>query len=622
MPQSKNHSLILDIETDGLLESCTKIWCISTKRLDDGSTCDYWPYTATERELKDMFLYLGSFERLIIHNGIDFDLPVIKKIYGWEYTGEVLDTLIQSRMQDPNRPLPKEAKQLGVGPHSLASWGYRVGRGKVEHENWQEYSKEMLHRCREDVEILHLVYKELMIEAAEQDWMNPVRMTCRLFSNLKKMEDNGFTVDREQLDKSLAALNRWMGRIETALEPYLPVVMEPLESKSKGKYNFIKKPFLKSGEPAKATKDYFGEDASNVGGQFCRVQFRKVSLDKADEVKSFLLSKGWEPQEKTPTGKPKLTKDEKFYGLKDKTGKLAAKYVQCKQRRGIVEGWEKSIRPDGKIGPKVSGLTVTYRARHKGIVNVPRPSSFFGGWMRKIFIPRKGWVLVGTDAEGCQIRMLAARMEDKAYIDVVCNTDVHTYHKDKADIVSREKAKEFFYAMQFGASDKKLGQVLNKTTAVGRDKRNKLMAGLPAMDKVIKGLRAEWEESATLAWNKKFNKLELANGFIKGADGRRVYSSSPHTILVNTVQADEAILMAIAVNMLHKWLDKEGLVYGVDYAMVLWYHDEIQMECKPECADIVAKKGREAIKWAGKFLGLACPQTGDSKVGKHWGETH
>ena len=330
----------------------------------------------------------------------------------------------------------------------------------------------------------------------------------------------------------------------------------------------------------------------------------------------------WNTNSKGKRTSPKLSKDEKFYGLSDKTGRLAAKYIQCKSRKSILEGWKKSIRPDGKISPLVTGLTVTYRARHSGIVNVPRPSSFFGKWMRKVFVPREDWVLVGTDAASCQIRMLAARMDDPEYTDVVLNSDPHSFHNEKADLRNRDKAKEFFYAMVFGASDKKLGLILRVSKAQGKAKRGKLMEGIPAMDRVIKGLKDEWGESATYAWNSRFHRAELANGFIRGLDGRKIFVGSPHTLLVSAVQADEAILMTAAFNVLHKRLENEGLTYGEDYATVLWYHDEIQIECKKEYAELIGRIACDTIRWAGEFLKLRCPQQGDFKVGKDWSETH
>ena len=66
-----------------------------------------------------------------------------------------------------------------------------------------------------------------------------------------------------------------------------------------------------------------------------------VDLDKAVEVKDFLLAQGWKPAEWNKDGNgnrtsPKLSKDDPFDGLETKIGRLIARRIQCKQRRGTI----------------------------------------------------------------------------------------------------------------------------------------------------------------------------------------------------------------------------------------------------------------------------------------------
>ena len=50
----------------------------------------------------------------------------------------------------------------------------------------------------------------------------------------------------------------------------------------------------------------------------------------------------------------------------------------------------------------------------------PEAGSFFGKWMRKAFIAKEGYKIVGVDADSCQLRMLASCMGDDSYTE--CNT--------------------------------------------------------------------------------------------------------------------------------------------------------------------------------------------------------
>jgi len=106
--------------------------------------------------------FLSEAETIIGHNILKFDLPVLKKLYDFEYDGELIDTLVVSRLLYPDRPKPKG--YIGKANHSISAWGYRVGRGKPDHNEWDRFSPEMLHRCREDVLITELVYYELLKE--------------------------------------------------------------------------------------------------------------------------------------------------------------------------------------------------------------------------------------------------------------------------------------------------------------------------------------------------------------------------------------------------------------------------------------------------------------------------
>lgn len=143
--------LVYDTESDGLLNEAMRIWCAVTK-MDDVVT-KYGPDDIGK------FIHTlangGSDTIIVCHNQIAHDLALMEKLYGYKHRGKILDTLIWSRLLNPER----------VGRHSLAAWGERLGYPKVEHSDWGVYSPEMLNRCVGDVELNYLVYLELMKEA-------------------------------------------------------------------------------------------------------------------------------------------------------------------------------------------------------------------------------------------------------------------------------------------------------------------------------------------------------------------------------------------------------------------------------------------------------------------------
>ena len=128
---------VFDTESDGLLHDATKLHCAVVKELAGNN--DVKRYRFDPSNIDELIVLLDSFDVLIGHNVVAHDFPLIRKIYGWEFRGTVVDTLLMSRLQRPNRTYPKDAPK-NSGPHSVQTWGYRVGRGKVEHEDWTTFT--------------------------------------------------------------------------------------------------------------------------------------------------------------------------------------------------------------------------------------------------------------------------------------------------------------------------------------------------------------------------------------------------------------------------------------------------------------------------------------------------
>lgn len=574
---------VADLEADGLLDTATRVWCGVFK---DRTTKEVFKFGPNQ--IKDMLSFMDTCAELQMHNGIGYDFPLLRKLYGYEYKGKVIDTLVLSRLLNPKRTLPYSCPNKRIGPHSVEAWGYRVGRGKPEHEDWSQFSEEMLHRCSEDVEIQFMIYDKLMEEASNGDWEKAIPLTMRLFELLQRQEEYGWLVDVEYMHKCVQTLDRWIDRIDRALESRLPNVLEVEEVKKDGEYNYLKKPFLKSGKYSESVNRWlgdlpFGPSSVTVCGPFTRVSFRPVNLNSNEETKNYLLSLGWEPKEwnTDDTGartSPKMSKDDPFVGIDSGIGRLVAKRVQCRHRRSSIEGLLGIVRPDGRIASVVKTLADTSRAIHSGIVNIPQVKSFFGKQMRKIFTCKEGWVLVGTDSDADQIRKLAGRMNDPAYTEAVVNgdkdkkTDIHSVNQRAAGLPERDLAKTFFYGLLFGAGDAKVGKIVKGTAEDGRRLKSKFLEGLPALKDLIEKLTSEWRATAKKRYNPQWNKIEYYDGYIRGLDGRPIKVPFEHQSLVYLLQGDEAIAMSAAYVYFHHRMDKLGYKWGVDYGTVCWYH--------------------------------------------------
>ena len=143
--------IILDIEANGLRPDT--IWVIVAKEIGNDGTNSVF--------LADEIGRFGDWCRdndvscIIGHNVLGYDIPVMERLipnFKWE--GEVEDTLVMSRLANPQRE----------GGHSLASWGDRLLFPKGEHSEWDKFSWEMVEYCQRDVDVTLKTYEQLKIE--------------------------------------------------------------------------------------------------------------------------------------------------------------------------------------------------------------------------------------------------------------------------------------------------------------------------------------------------------------------------------------------------------------------------------------------------------------------------
>ena len=132
--------LVFDIETDDL--KATKIWCLCCIDVDTGQEYKFPP-----NKLSEGYELLKSADKLIGHNIIGFDVPVIEELAGISLWDKALvDTLVLSRLFNPVRE----------GNHGLEKWGYDLGSPKIDFEEYTYYSEDMLTYCMQDLSLIHI----------------------------------------------------------------------------------------------------------------------------------------------------------------------------------------------------------------------------------------------------------------------------------------------------------------------------------------------------------------------------------------------------------------------------------------------------------------------------------
>lgn len=607
--------LVFDIETNGLREDATVVHVISLKPLEGPvESFSDTPLPEIQGTIQQGLQRLLEASTLIGHNIINFDLPVLKKLYNWEPNSnvQIFDTLVVSRLLNPDRTKPITNPPCKGGPHSLEAWGYRIGKTKPSHENWSVFNSAMLRRNREDVEINYLTNNLLRAEMSDWNWSEALRIEHEVARIITQQEINGVNFNVTAARHLLSDLNSRILAIDSELLPQLPKSVKP-------RGNSVSKPFKVNGSYSKMVTDWYPAcDSPNchiVGGPFTRLEFEEMNLGSMTQVKDYLLAHGWEPTEWNynddgERSSPKLTEDS-YGSIQGNLGKLVKDRLLYSHRASQVQGWIERVRRDGRISATANTCgTNTGRFRHSNVVNVPKASKHvpFGREMRELFTCSEGRQFVGHDASGLELRMLAHFMNDLEFTESVINgksedgTDVHTRNQLAAGLSTRDQAKSFIYAFLYGAGADKIGTVVGGSRTDGLRLQKSFLENLPSLKRLLQRV-----------------KRAAGKGFLKGLDGRKVWMrGQEHKALNTLLQSAGAIVMKQSMIYLDQWVREENL----DVWKVIDMHDEAQADVAYASIERYMELATFSVVKAGEHFKLKVPLAAEAKQGGNWAETH
>jgi DNA polymerase I len=574
--------LVFDIETDDL--KATKIHCIVAQDVDSGETYKFPP-----DKLQEGYDLLEKADKLIGHNIIGFDIPMVEKFSKVKLKHKpVVDTLVMSRLFNPVRE----------GGHSLEKWGFRLGFKKIEFEDYLNYSKDMLDYCVRDVHLNTVLFKHLTKEGSGFT-KDCVALEQNVADIIKKQEDTGFQFDLQKAELLLADLREKMQRAEDEVhKEFKPKLVDIRQVTPKLKQNGS---LSKSGL---TPEEYEERLPTNNIEPFMRRKLQDFNLGSRKQVGEYLIEFGWKPKKFTPTGQPIV--DETTLGKIDKIpqAKLIADYFLYQKRIAQVDSWIKAMDEDGRVhGFVIPNGTITGRMSHRSpnMAQVPNIHSPYGVECRACWTVKEGYKLVGIDASGLELRMLAHYMQNEEYINEIINGDIHTANQKTAGLESRDQAKTFIYALIYGAGDAKLGSVVGGNRESGKRLREQFLNNNPS----FKTLRDKVQRASGKHW-------------LKGIDGRKLLIRTQHAALNTLLQGGGAIVMKRGLAMLDSLISLNTF----DAKFVANIHDEWQMEVREDLAENVGRMAVDCIIKAGEYYNLRCPMDGEYKVGDNWSETH
>lgn len=601
-------SLVFDIETNGLLDTLDKIHSLviyDTESNITYSCTDNFYFNEENEKLKLWTIKAGiqlleNADEIAGHNIIKFDIPAIKKIFPeFKPKGKLYDTMLVSQiiypdigeMDDRNIKKNTYPKKLR-GRYSLKAWGYRLKELKgvyAEQDNcWDTWSWDMQQYCEQDVTVTTKLFNLLKAKNIPQQVIDLEQQFAQI---IFQQEQRGVAFDRDRAIELNGELLQKKYELEKELGKAFP--NEVIEEKFIPKVNNKARGYIK-------------------GIPFIKKTLVEFNPSSRQMIANRLIEKyNWTPIELTPTGQPQIN-EEVLKDLDYPEARLLVDYFLITKTLGLIsEGnnaWLK-LEKNGVIYGRVNSLgAVTYRCTHNtpNLAQVPSVKSLYGKECRELFIPRKGYKLVGCDASGLELRCLAHYMNDKYYTQEILTGDIHTKNQLAAGLPTRDKAKTFIYGFIYGAGDEKVGSLIGKGKKEGKQIKTKFLTSIPSLDKLIKAVKYKVK----------------TKGYLLGIDKRKLKVREEYKGLNVLLQSAGAIVMKKALCILYDDLQSKGWKLNEDFAFVLNIHDEYQAEIREELVEEYCIMAVEAIRKAGKYFGFKCPLDGEAQVGNNWAETH
>lgn len=382
---------IIDIETDGLLDTVSKIHCLSYIRLssvngvlDKGSLTDY-------NLIKEFILQQ---EILVGHNIIKYDVQVLQKILGINIVSKLIDTLGISWYLYPYRD-----------KHGLESYTEESGIPKPKIEDWSSLDvSTYINRCEYDTEItLWLFMKEMsyLFNLYDGDVDNIIGYISFKMDCLMKQEKCGITLDSKLCQKTLENLNILIEEKIIKLSQAMPKIVSEIAPKNL---------YKKDGSYSQAAERWFNKLRELRLPLTTDVIYENGNPGSPIQIKDWLFSLGWKPktykenkkkekipQISLPFGKGLCESVKDLYEVEPNLEELDGLYM-LQHRVGLLKSFLNNQKVNGKMVADAHGFTNTMRMQHKvPIVNLPKVEKPYGSEIRACITTTADKILCGCD---------------------------------------------------------------------------------------------------------------------------------------------------------------------------------------------------------------------------------
>lgn len=276
----------------------------------------------------------------------------------------------------------------------------------------------------------------------------------------------------------------------------------------------------------------------------------------------------------------------------------------AKLKSTYAEGLFACIADDGRIHSTFNQtITATGRisSTEPNLQNIPMRMEL-GRRIRKVFVPREGYLFMDADYSQIELRILAHMSDDKQLIEayqmeedihrITASKVFHTPFEEVTDL-QRRNAKAVNFGIVYGISSFGLSQDLSISKKEAAEYIEQYFETYPGVKRFLDGMVAKAKEQGFVAtmYGRRRPIPELSsNNFMQRSFGERVAMNSP-------IQGTAADIMKIAMIRVWERLHRENL----KSRLILQVHDELLIETETSEEEAVHRILSEEMQQAAEL---------------------
>ena len=292
----------------------------------------------------------------------------------------------------------------------------------------------------------------------------------------------------------------------------------------------------------------------------------------------------------------------------------------AKLKSTYADGLTAFIEDDGRIHTSFNQtITATGRisSTEPNLQNIPMRTEL-GRLIRKVFVPKEGYVFADADYSQIELRILAHMSQDKGLIEAYHEgDDIHritaskVFHVPFEDVtpLQRRNAKAVNFGIVYGISSYGLSQDLDISAHEAKEYMDKYFETYPGVkeyqDRVIAQAKAKGFSITMYGRRRPIPELKAGNYNLRQF-GERVAMNAP-------IQGTAADIIKIAMINVFFRLKKENL----KSKLILQIHDELVIETAPDEVDVVTALLTSEME---KAVKLSVPMEAECHTGSDWYE--